>query len=49
MSHLRAESARLLAVFEATGAVRVEEDILQQADVLLDLYGEDIRARAYVT
>ena len=49
MSQLRAESARLLAVFEATGAVRVEADILQQADVLLDLYGEDIRARAYVT
>ncbi|MDC3265334.1 hypothetical protein OAU61_04555, partial [Planktomarina temperata] len=24
-------------------------DILQPADVLLDLYGEDIRARAYVT
>jgi len=37
MSQLRAESARLLAVFEATGAVRVEADILQQADVLLDL------------
>ena len=49
MSQLRAETARLLGVFEATGAVRVEADILQPADVLLDLYGEDIRARAYVT
>jgi ATP phosphoribosyltransferase regulatory subunit len=49
MSQLRAETARLLAVFEATGAVRVEADILQPAAVLLDLYGEDIRARAYVT
>ncbi|MGB2497090.1 MAG: ATP phosphoribosyltransferase regulatory subunit, partial [Planktomarina sp.] len=48
MSQLRAETARLLAAFEANGAVRVEADILQPADVLLDLYGEDIRARAYV-
>ena len=45
----RAEAARLLAMFEAAGAVPVEPDILQPAEVLLDLYGEDIRARAYVT
>ena len=40
---------RLYAAFLASGAVPVEADILQPAEVLLDLYGEDIRARAYVT
>jgi ATP phosphoribosyltransferase regulatory subunit len=45
----RAEGERLLAAFVAAGAVPVETDILQPAGALLDLYGEDIRARAYVT
>ncbi|MGF6860075.1 ATP phosphoribosyltransferase regulatory subunit [Rhodobacteraceae bacterium MBR-64] len=45
----RAEAARIVGVFEAAGAVPVEADILQPAGTLLDLYGEDIRARAYVT
>ncbi|PKP67595.1 MAG: ATP phosphoribosyltransferase regulatory subunit, partial [Alphaproteobacteria bacterium HGW-Alphaproteobacteria-5] len=44
-----AEAARLRGIFEAAGAVPVETPILQPAEVLLDLYGEDIRARAYVT
>lgn len=44
-----AEARRLRAAFEAAGAVPVEADILQPAETLLDLYGEDIRARAYVT
>jgi len=44
-----AEAARLRARFEAAGALPVETAILQPAEVLLDLYGEDIRARAYVT
>ncbi|MEM6729045.1 MAG: ATP phosphoribosyltransferase regulatory subunit, partial [Pseudomonadota bacterium] len=44
-----AETTRLLALFEATGARRIEADILQPAEALLDLYGEDIRGRAYVT
>lgn len=35
--------------FEAAGAVPVETPVLQSADTLLDLYGEEIRARAYVT
>ncbi len=35
--------------FEDAGAVLREPDSLQPAEVLLDLYGEDIRARAYVT
>ena len=45
----RAEAARLSAIFVAAGAVPVEAAILQPAETLLDLYGEDIRARAYVT
>jgi ATP phosphoribosyltransferase regulatory subunit len=42
-------AARLQAFFEAAGAQVIETDILQPADILLDLYGEDIRARAFVT
>ncbi len=45
----RVEADRLMAAFRAAGALPVEADILQPAEVLLDLYGEDIRARAYVT
>lgn len=45
----RAEAARLLEVFRAAGAVPVDADILQPAGTLLDLYGEDIRARAFIT
>jgi ATP phosphoribosyltransferase regulatory subunit len=44
-----AEAARLRAAFEAAGAQAVETPILQPAELLLDLYGEDIRARAYTT
>ncbi|SDE15297.1 ATP phosphoribosyltransferase regulatory subunit [Paracoccus isoporae] len=40
---------RLLAAFRDAGAVEVAPDILLDAGTLLDLYGEDIRARAYVT
>ncbi|QFT80070.1 ATP phosphoribosyltransferase regulatory subunit [Roseovarius sp. THAF27] len=46
---VKAEAARLRDMFEAAGAVPVETSVLQPADTLLDLYGEDIRARAYVT
>jgi ATP phosphoribosyltransferase regulatory subunit len=45
----RAEAQRLLRHLCATGAEEVEAAILQPAEELLDLYGEDIRARAYVT
>lgn len=45
----QAEALRVRAMFEAAGAQRVETDVLQSAEALLDLYGEDIRARAYVT
>ncbi len=44
-----AEADRIFAAFRAAGAQPVEADVLQPAAVLLDLYGEDIRARAYVT
>jgi ATP phosphoribosyltransferase regulatory subunit len=45
----RAEAQRLLHLFRERGAEEVEAAILQPAAELLDLYGEDIRARAYVT
>ena len=45
----RAEAARLKRAFEAAGAQAIEAPILLPAETLLDLYGEDIRARAYVT
>lgn len=48
-SEIRAEAARLLAFFEVAGAKPVDPPILQPAETLLDLYGEDIRARAFVT
>ena len=41
--------ATLLAQMQTAGAQPVAADILQPAETLLDLYGEDIRARAYVT
>ncbi|MEM6637923.1 MAG: ATP phosphoribosyltransferase regulatory subunit [Pseudomonadota bacterium] len=47
-AEIRAEAARLQQPLLAAGAVPVEPDILQPAEVLLELYGEDIRARAYV-
>lgn len=46
---VRAEADRLFAAFQAAGAVPVETESLLPAEVLLDLYGEDIRARAFVT
>ncbi|QUS35792.1 ATP phosphoribosyltransferase regulatory subunit [Falsirhodobacter algicola] len=46
---IRAEAERFYAAFQAAGARPVEADILLPAETLLDLYGEDIRARAYVT
>ena len=46
---IKDEAQRLTQAFVAAGALPVETDILLPADTLLDLYGEDIRARAYVT
>lgn len=49
IADIRAEALRLRARFEQTGAQVLETPILQPAETLLDLYGEDIRGRAYVT
>ena len=49
LARLEGEVARILGVLGSTGAMRVEPAALQPAEVLLDLYGEDIRARAFVT
>ncbi|MES2666582.1 MAG: ATP phosphoribosyltransferase regulatory subunit [Pseudomonadota bacterium] len=46
---IRAEAERLFATFQQAGAVPVDADILLPAETLLDLYGEDIRARAYTS
>ncbi|WP_412552333.1 ATP phosphoribosyltransferase regulatory subunit [Shimia sp. MIT1388] len=46
---IRARAAALASEFEAAGAVAVETPVLLPAEALLDLYGEDIRGRAYVT
>ncbi|WP_439332038.1 ATP phosphoribosyltransferase regulatory subunit [Paracoccus salsus] len=45
----QAVGQRLLAAFRDAGAAEIAPDILLPAESLLDLYGEDIRARAYVT
>lgn len=45
----QAEAARALRDhFVAAGATPLEPDILMPAEMLIDLYGEDIRARAYI-
>ncbi|MCG3268805.1 ATP phosphoribosyltransferase regulatory subunit [Yoonia sp. I 8.24] len=44
-----AEAYRLRDLFATQGAQMIEADVLQSAETLLDLYGEDIRARAYLT
>lgn len=46
---IKARAEELSAQFLAAGAVSVETPVLLPAEVLLDLYGEDIRGRAYVT
>jgi len=48
-TRLKSEAERISARFIAAGALPVEPAALQPAKTLLDLYGEDIRARAYVT
>ncbi|SDZ94280.1 ATP phosphoribosyltransferase regulatory subunit [Rubrimonas cliftonensis] len=45
---LAALTARMMARFEAAGAQRVDPAALHQADVLLDVYGEDLRGRAFI-
>ena len=43
------EARRLRDYFAALGGQVIKADVLQPADTLLDLYGEDIRARSYLT
>ena len=47
LAEVNAEVARILTAFK--GAALVEPAALLPADVLIDLYGEDLRARAYTT
>lgn len=42
-------AAGIASLFQQAGAATIQAAILQPAETLLDLYGEDIRARAYVT
>lgn len=48
-ARIRGEAQRFADYFAASGARMFETDILQPAETLLDLYGEDIRHRAFVT
>ncbi|WP_170478304.1 ATP phosphoribosyltransferase regulatory subunit [Ruegeria arenilitoris] len=48
-SQILTRAAMMRVRFEAAGAQIVDPPLLQPAETLLDLYGEDIRARAYVT
>ncbi len=48
-SQTRNEARRLRDGFAALGAQVIKADVLQPAETLLDLYGEDIRARSYLT
>jgi len=47
-ARLMALSDRLMALFAAAGAQRVDPAALHPADALLDVYGEDLRARAFL-
>lgn len=49
LTEIKAKAAGVQAEFEAAGAQAVECHILQPAGTFLDLYGEDIRSRAYVS
>ncbi|WGW05071.1 ATP phosphoribosyltransferase regulatory subunit [Tropicibacter oceani] len=49
LSDVKAKAAALHAQFQKAGAQPVDCAILQPAETLLDLYGEDIRTRAYVS
>ncbi|WP_342454050.1 ATP phosphoribosyltransferase regulatory subunit [Sagittula salina] len=46
---IRAKAEALKARFAASGAAPVDCAVLQPAEILLDLYGEDVRTRAFVT
>lgn len=48
LGRVSALRAHIAGLFDDANAERVEPETLQPADLLLDLYGEDLRARAYV-
>ena len=48
-SQIQARAAMMRVRFEAAGGQVVDTPLLQPAETFLDLYGENIRARAYVT
>ena len=45
--NLREEITKLLILFEEAGAIEIDVPYLLDPDILIDLYGEDIRNRAY--
>lgn len=45
---LEAQTAKLLSVFEAFGATRIDPPIVQPAEAFLDRMGEELRAQTYV-
>src|SRR5215468_8447418 len=47
--HVNDRAAALLGVYEAAGYRRAEPALLQPAEPFLDLSGEDIRRRMYLT
>ncbi|SMX30054.1 ATP phosphoribosyltransferase regulatory subunit [Pelagimonas phthalicica] len=49
LKQINAKAAALRAAFEAAGAEVVDCDILLPAEIFLDLYGEDVRTRAYMS
>ncbi len=49
LSQIKSKAAALKQAFVAAGAQPVDCAVLLPAETLLDLYGEDIRTRAYVT
>ncbi|NRG19865.1 ATP phosphoribosyltransferase regulatory subunit [Rhizobiales bacterium] len=49
MSAAEDRLAKLISLFEARGHARIDPPILQPADVFLDLTGEDIRRRLYLS
>ncbi|MFZ3583508.1 ATP phosphoribosyltransferase regulatory subunit [Loktanella sp. DJP18] len=49
LASVLAEADRLCDIFAGRDALVVQTDVLQPADTLLDLYGEDIRGRSYLT
>ncbi|MGH1416409.1 MAG: ATP phosphoribosyltransferase regulatory subunit [Pelagimonas sp.] len=49
LTAINAKAAELRGAFEAAGAAPVECEILLPAETFLDLYGEDVRTRAYVS